>query len=267
MKRGTVWAALLFATNMATAEDCKVTAVTLSSSLVRSQWQEFSASEQMLLEEKGTLNAHQLGSHALCLGAEWQMQWGQAQGQRRYVGLTNKKQAATTTTDIQDQFFKVDALIPFGAFWFVDIGLERRTTDRNIQSTEQAAGYPESFKQLTGLAGLRYRMPFGDDSTLDASMRMGRPFHGQVWLDLPNADPALLSLGKGRVTEAKLMWTQKMSAHPGWLWGTSLHWRRTTTAASNATALIKNDRLVGTATQPRTHTQSLGLNATIGYEF
>lgn len=265
--QGTVLGALLFAATMATAEDCKLTAVSFSSGLVDSQWQEFSTKGQFLLEEKGTLKAERLNLNAFCLGAEWHVDWSQAYGQRHYVGLTNKQQAATTTTDIQKQSVKVVLMIPLSTFWSAGMGLERRDTYRNIRSTDKASGYPEQFRQLTGLAGLRYKIPVGENANLTASMWVGESFGGKVWLDLPNADPTTLTLGKGNLQEAILTWSRKTSKQSSWFWAYTIHWRSTEKDAGPSTALKRNNRLIGSATQPRTVTQSIGLNAKIGYEF
>lgn len=267
MEQVALWGVLLFACTYASAKDCKFTAVTFSAGLVDSRWQEFSATGQFLLEEKGTLVAERLNLEASCLGAEWHGDWSQARGQRHYVGLTNKQQAATTTTDLQDESVQVGFMMPLNTFWSAGIGLDRRDTYRNIRSTDKASGYPERFNQLTGLVGLRYKVSFLKNANLATSIWVGESFGGSVWLDLPNADPTTLALGKDNVQVATLTWSRKKSSQSNWFWAYTLHWRSTEKDAGPATALKQNDRLVGSAIQPRTTTQSFGLNARMGYFF
>jgi hypothetical protein len=267
VKQGAFWGALLFACTYASAKDCKFTAASFSGGLIDSRWQEFSATGQFLLEEKGTLIAERLNLEAFCFGTEWHVDWSQARGQRHYAGLTNKQQAATTTTDIQDESVNVGFMLPLNNFWSAGIGLERRDTYRNIRSTDKASGYPERFKELTGLAGLRYKVLISENTNLAASIWVGESIDGRVWLGLPNADPTTLTLGKGSIQEATLTWSRKTSSQSKWFWAYTVHWRSTDKDAGPATALKRNDRLIGSAIQPRTTTQSFGFNARIGYLF
>ena len=266
LKQGALGGTLLFITTMAAA-DCNDVTMSSSGGLTGSQWQEFSASGKPLVKETGTLLVTRLDALAHCGGLQWHIHWAQAQGQRRYIGITNTQQAATSSTDIRDQSMQLDAQMPLDAHWSAALGVERRNTHRNIHSTEQASGYPERFSQWTGLAGLRYQHSASEDTTWAATAWVGRTLTGQVWLDLPNAEPTRLSLGAGHVVETSLTWAEKKTAESRWTWASTLSWRATRTASGPASALMKNGRWVGTALQPQTSTQSLGINATMKYAF
>lgn len=267
LKQSALCGTLLLIATQATAANCENVALSSSAGFERSQWREFSASGIPLVKETGTLLITRLDAFVQCSGVEWHIRLAQAQGQRRYQGMTNTQQSASTTTDLHDQSIQWDAFIPLNANWSGGLGIGHHSTHRNIHSTEQASGYPEKFSQWTGLAGLRYSHPVGEASTLAATVWAGRTFTGQVWLDVPSAEPTRLSLGGGRVFEASMTWAQKKTVEHGWSRASTLIWRSTQTASGRASALVNNGRLVGSALQPQTKTQTLGLSATMKYAF
>ena len=267
MERGALAGTLLLFTTLANAIDCEDMALSSSVGLVHSKWHEVSASGAPLVKETGTLRATRLDAHTRCGFARWHVHWAQAEGQRRYSGMTNTQRQAASTTDIQDQTVQLEGFIDLTAHWSVGLGVAHRSIRRNIQSTEQALGYPEHFSYRAGLAGLRYQTPSSETTKLDFVLWTGRTSGGQVWLDLPNADPTRLTLGSGRVVQASLTWAATRTSRPGWSWGSTFNWRATTMDAGSPGVLTNKGRLVGVARQPRTRTESLGVSATLQYVF
>lgn len=264
---GALGSVLSVGTPLATAADGCDLVLSSSAGQNQSQWLEFSAAGKPLVNEAGNLLMTRLAVLVPCEKAEWRLQSTRTQGERRYFGVTNTHQAATSTTSILDQAIQMDALIPLDPHWSIGLGLEHRRTHRNIHSTPQASGYPELFTQWTGLTGLRYRHSASENTTWEAAAWVGRTLTGQVWLDLPNAEPTRLSLGTGHVVETSLTWAKKKTTESRWTWATTISWRATKTAAGPVSALINNGRLVGTAHQPETNTQSLAISATMQYAF
>lgn len=141
MKRGTKACLLLLVSSLTSVTACERFTLSPSAGVTRSQWQEYSATGSRLVKETGTLSQVQLDADLTCSKLQWHAYWAQSQGQRHYQGVTNKQQAATSTTDIRDQALQVDTMLQLNDHWSAGVGAAHRTIDRNILSTPQAAGY------------------------------------------------------------------------------------------------------------------------------
>lgn len=266
-KQGATGGALLLFSTLTAASVCEGFTLSPSAGLTHSQWQEFSASGSRLVKETGVLELRQLDTEITCGKLEWHAHWLQSQGRRHYLGVTSQQQSATSTSEIRMQSLQIDTLVRLSDHWSGGLGMERQVIDRNILSTPQAAGYPERFSQWTVRSGLRYQHPLSQSTHFFISTWLGHAFPGHVWLDLPNAEPARLSLGSGRVFETTLTLANVRSIEPGWSWAAQVTWRASKTTAGKPQAVVNNGRLIGSAVQPITGTESLSLRASVKYVF
>ncbi len=258
---------MLLATTLATASVCQDLTVASSAGMTHSKWQEFSTTGSRLVTETGILFTSQLNAHLQCHIVQWQLSWTQSRGNRDYEGITNTRQPAISSTDIHEQATKINALIPLHARWFGGLGVEDRKTDRNIHSIGQALGYPEHFEQRSVLAGILFKYPLTHAGTLDATLWAGKTYPGQLWINLPEKDTTRLTLGTGRVTEASLTWVSEKTSTSGWSWASTIHWRQSRTSEGPQSTISRNGRLMGSARQPQTDIQSLGILASLKYSF
>jgi hypothetical protein len=259
--------ALLVASTVVTAATCQSPTVSPSIGVINSKWQEFSSNGSRLVEENGILHTTHLQARMQCNETEWHINWERSKGQRNYEGITNTLQPAISRTDIDEQAMRVSAVIPLHGQWFGGLGIEQRNTSRHINSIEQATGYFEQFQKRSVLIGLLYQYPVTDAATLSAALWIGQLRQGQVRLDLPDTSTTSLSLGAGQVTEASLTWSSRISPTPGWSWSYSLHWHQSRTAAGTSEAIMSNGHLKGSARQPQTNIQSMGMLGSLIYNY
>lgn len=267
--RSQIFLILLVVAYPAKADIC--TSVTLDPrvGLESSEWIEFSDSGARVVRETGTLRSTGLVAGLRCSDVEFGLNWFRSQGQRQYVGVTNRQNLVETVSDIDSRLLSGDLIYSMNSNWAVGLKAEQRTTHRTIRTTSEAAGYPERFESLTFFSGARYRHPIKDDLFLSVEGWLGRGAPGTVWLDLPNAEPTELALGDSHTKKIGITLGTR-NLHPsgkGWGWSTQFNYSAMTTYAGPQTALFRAGRVVAVANQPKTEIKTFGLYASVLYSF
>lgn len=268
-RQGLIFLTLLVASYSVNADVCSSVTLDPRVGLESSEWTEFSDTGSRVVRETGNLRATGLAAALICSDVEFGLNWSRSQGQRQYVGVTNRQNLVETVSDIDNRLLSGDMIYSMNSNWAVGLKADQRTTYRTIRTTSEAAGYPERFESLTFFGGARYRHPIKDDLFLSVEGWLGRGGPGTVWLDLPNAEPAELALGDSYAKQVGItLGTRHL--HPsgkGWGWSTQLNYSAMTTYAGPQTALFRAGRVVAVANQPKTEIKTLGLYASVLYSF
>jgi len=233
----------------------------------RSRWEEFDARGQSLVRERGTLKMAGLRAVGHCAALDWEATLGRSQGARDYDGVSSTQQALQTQSALRAQVATLSAWLPLGAGWSVGSQLGYRQIRRGIAASGPVLGYVERFDQLQAALGGRYQAALGQSLRLAASGWLGGGPGGRVRVDLPQADPVALPLGRHRLLVLGLQLEGGEPLGAGWSWQAGLAYRREQTGAGDARALLRNGVPVGAALQPRIVQQHLGASAAAVYRF
>lgn len=233
-----------------------------------SQWVELDESDQSLLLERGNLSTIGLSVSTRCKSTNWTFDFQEAHGQRHYRGLSNKGQTLETNSQIRQKNWGIEADVPIADHWLWGARLQNYRIDRELQSTSQANGYPETFRYWVAETGIQLHQPLAEQLTWTTDAWIGHIPVGRLRVDLPNADPTSLHLGQGHTTEWGMGLTYSPAeATTGWHWSIGWHVRTTTISAGASAPLFRGQRLVGTARQPETHQHSRRLALQAQYRF
>ncbi len=267
--QGLIFLTLLVTAYAVKADVCSPVTLGSRAGLESSEWTEFSDAGARVVRETGHLRSTGLVAGLRCSAIEFGLDSSRSQGQRHYVGVTNRQNLVETVSDIDSRLLSGDLIYSINSDWAVGLKAEQRTTHRTIRTTSEAAGYPERFESLTFFSGARYRHALKEDLFFSVEGWLGRGGPGTVWLDLPNAEPAELALGRSHAAQVGITFG-KRHVHPsgkGWDWSTQLNYSAMTTHAGPQTALFRAGRVVAVANQPKTEIKTVGLYASVVYSF
>jgi hypothetical protein len=233
-----------------------------------SRWEEVSRSGKRLVTENGRLHFNGLMLSAHCTSADWALAWSQSKGSRTYLGATNTGQTATTFSDVGHQ--RISGSVHLKASENLSLGVRavHNSIHRNIQSTSEAAGYPEHFQFNDLSLGVRYKQSVSTNLIWQAEYWQGRIFPGQSNVVFPNFAPSTLQLGAGHTREIGLSIGSKLGANDQrWTWSAAIHIRQDRIEEGTPQALYKGSRVVASAVQPEINLRSSQLSAKLNYAF
>lgn len=232
-----------------------------------SRWRETKADGSTLLREQGQLAQAGLTLAADgCAGASWHLRLQRADGDRRYDGQTASGIPLQTHSSLREQALTLQWLPLAWGRWQGGTRLLWQRTDRSIQSTSTALGYPERHEAVQLALVLAGHGPLHAPAwRWHAELALGGGPAGRLRLDLPGYDRAVLRLGESRLGQAAV--GLEGDAGPNWGWRLTLqhtHERRRTAEPS---ALTRNGRVVGGALQPATTRSATSLVAGLSWRF
>lgn len=234
---------------------------------VRSQWQEFNAQGQRLVDETGWLHGATLALAGDCTAWQWQAQWSHASGTRHYNGVSSVGAALQTRSQIQRNQLQLTGWLPMASTWALGTRLGWTQLDRDIASVGPVQGYPEHFRYADVAVGARFAVVEPNGTQWAVQAWLGGGPAGTLHLQLPRTDAANLRLGSSQKAQLGLTWERPASVLQGLSWhaGAQLQFERMRAGPSQA--LTRNGLLVGAAAQPQTRQTSAGLDVGLLYRF
>lgn len=229
---------------------CLDSAATFQVGVERQVWQEFSASGQRLVREKGELPFASLGAELACDWGKVSLRASQTQGKRDYTGFSTAGVAFTTESALRNSDLMASYAYPLVQQLepFVSAGMLR--SRRDIKSAGNVQGYPEEFRMFPVQMGLRW-WPLASSKRLLLSAYMGMSFQPEVKVWLPGRDALLLELGQTRSAGISAELELGSLANGRFYLGTQ--WSTTRIAAGKPGIVTRLGGVpTGTASQPRT---------------
>ena len=233
---------------------------------VGSQWREETSGGVIHVKESGALavaTTAVTASHPLI---DVTLRYEQLVGDRRYQGVTNQGQNATSSSDVKSGTLGMNLLKNVNSAWALGVAIDRVSMHRDIRSTSMAVGYPEHYKYILGKVGVQHRLNFTPELKLYTFVWLGRSFDESLLLRLPGFDPAQMSLGHGRTSE--LGWRLIKSFQDSrWQASLKLGYKKDQFKLGDATTLFKGGRIAGSAHQPAWQHALTHLSAEVSYGF
>lgn len=264
-RRSPAWllaAAVAAAAGPALATDgghCTWPRLEVSAGVVHHRWTEFDAAGKRLLREQGSLPRLGVGAGSQCGKFDAAIEFAVQQGDRAYAGVTNFGRTVTTDSAIRQRDLAASLWwTGHSEHWAPGLRLTLGETRRRLRSAGAALGYPERHRQAAAAVGLRWTTAPGAGPAWTVQSWLGGHPGGRVRIDLPQADPTTLRSGRSLQFDGRMRIAWAM-AH-----GARFHVELTgswhDTASGAARALTQDGRLVGTARQPRTRVNYLGVS-------
>lgn len=234
---------------------------------LRSQWREYGARGDLLVQELGTLQQAGVVATGQCAGWQVGARFAQARGSRHYAGLSTTGLGVESSSQVRQSELGIETLAHLSPRWQWGLRLAQHRLHRDIASAGPVQGYPEDYRYWLGAAGLQFNTGGGPGWQVGAEAWLGAGPAGRLDIKLPNADPASLALGRSRSAElaAQLRWSP---AEPSrWQVNARVQWAVVESDAGPAQALTRNGVLVGGAAQPRSRQSTLGLGVQVDARF
>ncbi|MES2941432.1 MAG: hypothetical protein V4772_01030, partial [Pseudomonadota bacterium] len=231
------------------AAACVDTTATVQVGVERQTWQEFSASGQRLVRERGELPFAALGAELACDWGKVSIRGTQTQGERDYTGFSTAGVAFTTESALRNSELMLSYAYPLAQQLepFVSAGISN--SKRDIRSAGNVQGYPEEFRMFPVQLGLRW-WPLASSKRLMLSAYAGMSFQPEVKVWLPGRDALLLELGHTRSAGVSAELELGSIANGQFYVGTQ--WSTTRIAAGKTGVVTRLGVPTGTASQPRT---------------
>jgi hypothetical protein len=233
-----------------------------------SRWDEVSRSGKRLVTENGRLHFTGLKLSAHCTSADWTLAWSESKGSRTYLGASNSGQTATTFSDVGHQRISGSVFLNTSENLSVGGRVVHNSIHRTIQSTREAAGYPEHFQFNDLSLGVRYKQSLSTNFFWQAEYWQGRILPGHSNVVFPNFAPSTLQLGAGNSHEIGLSIGNTLGTNDQrWTWSVALHFRQDRIEEGTPQALYKGSRIVASAVQPEINLKTSQLFAKLNYAF
>ena len=245
---------------------CAAHSLAIGAALLRSDWDEFDALGRRLLRERGTLRETALAAAGECGGWALRARLAMASGSRAYEGVSTVGAPISTTSRLRIDTFGVEVTCCLSTGWRAGARLGRRLTSRDIASAGPVLGYPERFKTTLAEIGVRWQGPEAAGHELGLQAWAGTGPRGRVSIDLPQADPTTLELGRPRSLAIGAEVGTAPQSMRSFGWKAWLGWAMLETAAGPASALTRNGLVIGGAAQPRMRSSELQLGLSMLFD-
>jgi hypothetical protein len=229
-----------------------------------SDWREFNLAGQEIVRESGSLAGVAVAGVYQCDAWTLGALVGESQGARVYEGQTTTGDAALSRAEVRQRQAQLQAMFAVLTRWHLGARLSRQTQWRNIQSIQNAAGYPERFDWSLFSVGTQWQTDLGPGQ-LTLSAWAGRPLQSNMRVSLPGRDPTVLQPGSIAQTELNAGWRAQLTS--AWYVQAEIGFRHTAMQPGPPSTVRRNSLPVGEAYQPRTRMTDRPIAVWIGFEF
>lgn len=260
--------ALVIAISTGARADCADPAWAVSFAPQRSVWQEFDASRHQLVREAGTLRQVAVRVSETCGSVQVSLDLTHARGARDYDGIATNAVPITSTSRIVQTELQLQAMAPVSPALALGTRLAWHRIRRDLAGVGAIQGYPERYTYWLAHAGAGVDAVRRPDWLLRLEGWLSAGPGGQLDLNLPNADPTRLELGRGRGAELALqVGSAATPADASWNWLARLAWIRHDIAAGPVHQLTRNGAIFGGALQPRIRHSEIALRFEMSARF